>query len=351
MLGLCAAGLVGCLADGGVDRVGERQEEVRVCPGSDRVDGLDVSYYEGQVDWPAVRQAGKRFAFIRVSDGTGFPDTEFARNWAGAKAAGVLRGPYQFFRPAEDPNAQADLFLQKIDAAGSFEPGDLPPVMDIETTGGQTTSVIAAHMTTWLGRVQQATGRIPIIYTASGLWADMGNPDGFASFPLWVANYGVTCPSMPASFTAWKFWQYTSTGSVAGLSGAIDLDRWNGTLDELLAFANGTSPPNDGGAQVDAGSGSDAGRPDAALSDAGREAGGGQTDGGGGPGSRPGPGVAAEGCRMAAAGAAGTADGRGALAAALLGGLALVLGRARRRYRPSGPTSGPVRPRTTKGAQ
>src|ERR1700759_3034082 len=83
--------------------------------------GMDVSYYETSVDWVAAHQAGIDFAFIRVTDGVQFIDPKFPGYWAGAKAAGVIRGAYQFFRPAEDPIAQADLLLDKM---GPLDPGD-----------------------------------------------------------------------------------------------------------------------------------------------------------------------------------------------------------------------------------
>ena len=72
------------------------------------LEGIDVSAYQGAIDWRAVARAGKKFAFIRVSDGAAYTDPRFASNWAGARAAGLTRGAYQFFRPTESPLAQAD---------------------------------------------------------------------------------------------------------------------------------------------------------------------------------------------------------------------------------------------------
>src|SRR5438132_949047 len=95
--------------------------------------GIDVSYYEGHIDWPQVKAAGNDFAFIRLSDGTHHLDSKFAANWAGAKDAGVIRGAYQFFRPAQSATAQANLLL---DTMGALEPGDLPPTLDVEVMDG-----------------------------------------------------------------------------------------------------------------------------------------------------------------------------------------------------------------------
>ena len=82
-----------------------------VCPAGQTTYGIDVSYYQGNIDWAAVAGAGVEFAIIRVSDGIGFHDPKFAQNWAGAKANGIIRGAYQFFRSDDDPIAQADLLI------------------------------------------------------------------------------------------------------------------------------------------------------------------------------------------------------------------------------------------------
>ena len=232
--------------------------ELRVCSGSSTVEGIDVSYYQGAVDWPAVKRAGKVFAIARVSDGTRVRDTQFARNWRNMKAAGLVRGVYQFFRPAQDPTEQANLLIEQVRAAGGFEASDLPPVIDVESQDGVSAATLQARMHTWLQRVEAATGQRPIIYTANFMSSLVGN--GFTAYPLWVANYGATCPLMPSNWAQWKFWQYSSTGRVAGISGNVDVNKWNGTLAQLQAFA-GTAPADAGVARPDAG----VARPDAGI--------------------------------------------------------------------------------------
>jgi lysozyme len=237
------------------------QSALTVCPGSNVVHGIDVSVYQGSINWAQVRAAGKQFAIARVSDGTGYPDSEFANNWAGMKAAGVVRGAYQFFRPGEDPTAQANLFLSKLQANGGLGAGDLPPVMDIEVTDVQSTSTIQANMQTWLTKMEQGTGRRPMIYTALFMSPTIGS--GFGAYPVWVANWSVPCPSLPGGWSGWKIWQYADNGSVGGVTGAVDLDEFDGTLAQLVAFAgsgasNDAGPPPppalDGGASHDGGS-------------------------------------------------------------------------------------------------
>jgi lysozyme len=229
-------------------------DALSVCAPGATLKGIDVSYYQNQIDWAAVRSAGNSFAFIRVSDGTKFEDPKFAENWSAARDAGIVRGAYQFFRASEDPVAQANLFVAKM---GTLEADDLPPVLDLEVTEGVTPLSLQAKVRTWLQTVEAGTGRHPVVYTMLGMSGSVGT--SFTNYPLWVANWGVSCPRMPSSWTQWKFWQSSDKGSVPGISEKVDLDTFNGTMADLQAFiaetgggasgAGGTptpSPPDPG---------------------------------------------------------------------------------------------------------
>jgi lysozyme len=209
-----------------------------VCPEGAIVHGIDVSSYQGAVAWPEVRAAGIAFAFARVSDGTTAPDARFAENWRGMKSAGVVRGAYQFFRASEDPVAQASLVVSMLEDAGGLEAGDLPVVMDIETADGASSATVRANMASWLDAVERATGAAPIVYTNAATSAVIGNAFGGAA--LWVANWDAACPSVPVGWSTWTFWQYSSTGSVAGVPTAVDLDEFDGTPGDLVALASFT---------------------------------------------------------------------------------------------------------------
>jgi len=200
------------------------------------IHGMDVSYYEDSIDWNAAHGAGIDFAFVRVSDGTTYRDPKFAAYWAGARAAGVLRGAYQFFRPAEDPIAQAELLL---DLMGPLDPGDLPPVIDVEVSGGLTQPEVAASVQSWVTHVAQRTGRVPIVYAGLYSWPDLTNSADVTTSPLWVAQYtSAACPNIPGPWPRWTFWQYSSTGSMPGIPGAmLDVNVFDGTLDDLRHFA------------------------------------------------------------------------------------------------------------------
>ncbi|MCC6558371.1 MAG: glycoside hydrolase family 25 protein [Polyangiaceae bacterium] len=231
------AGSAGCAALSG-DEEGDdstdREDGLRVCATGETVEGIDVSYYQETVDWDAVKQSGREFAFIRVSDGVNYADSRFQQNWAGAKDAGVLRGAYQFFRPAQSAETQADMM---VSAVGALGPGDLPAVIDVETADGQSSATIVKKIRTWLQKVEAGTGRRPIIYAASGFWNTLSGTSEFSAYNLWVANYTTKCPSMPSTWSGWSFWQYSDSGSVPGVEGGVDVNRFNGTLDQLLAMA------------------------------------------------------------------------------------------------------------------
>jgi lysozyme len=272
-----------------------------VCAAGATVKGVDVSTYQGVVDWAKVKASGHVFGIARISDGTAHPDDQFARNWPAMKAAGVVRGAYQFFRPGGDPAAQADLVASALSAAGGLAHDDLPVVMDMEVTDGQSAATIQANMHTWLTKVEQATGKKPIIYTGAFMSSSLGT--GFAGYPLWVANWGVSCPTMPANWTSWKFWQDADNGSVSGISGAVDTDVFNGSLAQLTAYAGGTQPaPDAGSAPHDAGAGahdagSGAGDAGSGEGDAGASGGdAGSTMGGGGSPSGDAGGARASPC-------------------------------------------------------
>lgn len=198
------------------------------------VQGIDVSHYQGVVDWKQVAQAGMAFAFAKATDGITYVDPQFSTNWAGMQSAGLLRGAYHFFEPNDDATAQAQHFLATVTLAK----GDLPPVLDVEVTGGVSNEQIWSGVSTWLQLVEQKTGCQPILYTAPGFW-NSHQPDlALARYPLWLADYAAQ-PTLPTGWTSWLFWQHSQTGSVAGVTGAVDLDLFNGTLWQLRKAAMG----------------------------------------------------------------------------------------------------------------
>jgi MYXO-CTERM domain-containing protein len=230
LLGACESPRAG-------EPIGDVAEALVVCPGPDTLPGIDVSVYQGNIDWNQVKASGIVFAIARVSDGT-YLDTKFDQNWAGMKAAGVIRGAYQFFEPGGDPSAQADILINKMGPLGT---GDLPPTLDVEATGGQSAATITANIHIWMDKVQAATGRVPLIYTGKYFWNDNVGSGDFAGNPLWLAAYVSPCPSTPDAWGGWAMWQYNDNGSIPGIGALTDVDMFNGTKAQLDALA---SPPN-----------------------------------------------------------------------------------------------------------
>ncbi len=199
-----------------------------------RLTGIDVSHYQGQVNWDAVRAAGCAFAFAKATESEGVTDPYFAANWSGMKAAGLARGAYHFFRPAGDAARQAAHFLSTV----QFAPGDLPPVLDVETSDNVSNSALVGGVQLWLDAVEPVAGVTPIIYTAASFWnAHLNNQ--FAAYPLWIAHYtNAPAPSpLPAGWTDWAFWQYSQSLHINGVNGASDHDYFNGSAEDLQALA------------------------------------------------------------------------------------------------------------------
>jgi lysozyme len=232
-----AAGGAGCSSGPSThdESCSQNTSGLKTCPASAVVQGIDVSVYQGTIRWGSVRAAGVAFGVARISDGITAIDSQFAANWKSMKAAGIVRGSYQYFRASEDPIAQANLALSSLNGAGGLLADDLPVVVDIETADNQAYARVRAQMTIWLGTIARATGRAPIIYTNPATSPVIGS--GFADYPLWVANWYASCPTMPDGWSMWSLWQYASTGVVAGISARVDLDEFDGTLGDLLSFA------------------------------------------------------------------------------------------------------------------
>jgi len=223
--------------------------------------GIDVSTFNGTVDWAAVADSGISFAFAKASEGLTIRDQQFPANWTGMKATGVARGAYHFFHPRDDGAAQADAFLSWV---GALDDGDLPPVLDWETSDESDRASTIAAARAFVREIQARTGRATIIYTYRAYWDSLGDPGGFAANPLWFASDEISCPTPPAPWSDWLFWQYSTQGMVVGVSGAVDLDWFAGSLGDLLSFAGvdaGAPTAADAGAFTDAGDGQAAGEP------------------------------------------------------------------------------------------
>ena len=211
-----------------------------------RAIGIDVSRFQKTIEWPSVAGAGIRFAFVQASRGSGADctvkpqqcgaDPYFAANRVAAEAVGIRVGPYHRAFAAggttadarADAVAESDVFLA---AVGSLRAGELVPVIDVESPfSGMTATTLRTWVRVFVKRVNKRLGRKPMIYTNATSWSATGNTTEFAKakYPLWVAHWGVSRPSVPARNWAgrgYSVWQYTSSGNLPGISGRVDMDR------------------------------------------------------------------------------------------------------------------------------
>lgn len=212
------------------------------------IPGIDVSRYQGDVDWSKVARQGFRFVFIKATEGIGYVDPYFARNAAEAKAAGLKIGFYHFARPetGNTPTAEAEHYLSTT----SRIPADLPHVLDVE---GKAASLGRAGLTNWceqwLVSVEQRTGQRAMIYTGAS-FARTYLDASLGRWPLWVAHYGVEQPLGNSVWDRWSVFQYTDAGRSDGIAGPVDLDEmdlefWREVTGELENKMNFTDVPDD----------------------------------------------------------------------------------------------------------
>lgn len=205
--------------------------------------GIDVSTYQGVINWRAVADAGYRFAVVRATLGDVKVDETFETNWIGARSVGLLISAYHVVKPEIPAGAQIDRFVATL----SGHITDLPPVLDIELDGAQTPDQITASVRECLRLSTQHFGRPPIIYTAKWFWDKFVLPSGeWASYDLWVASYGTADALLPTGWSSWKIWQYANNGSVSGISAETDLNWFNGTYEDLLKYCHAGAPQLNG---------------------------------------------------------------------------------------------------------
>jgi lysozyme len=191
--------------------------------------GIDISAYQGDVDFAAVRTSGISFVYAKATQGLHEHDEHFAGYHDGARAAGLAFGAYHFLQLNEDGAAQADHFL----AATEGRLGTLLPMVDVEDGGrGGVTDLTALVncIAAFNQRLEEKLDCRVIVYSDMGDWNGfMQGTDSFSGHPFWVAEYNSdAAPTLPAGFNSWAIWQYSSKGSIPGIAGDVDLDQLNG---------------------------------------------------------------------------------------------------------------------------
>ena len=198
--------------------------------------GIDVSHYQGTVDWSKVASSGITFGCAKATEGLTYVDNTFKKNWAGMRAAGLTRCAYHFARPASSPVDQAKHFVETVNQAGGYRSSKtLQLMLDLEATDGKSAADVWEWTQAFISEVKALTGRPGIIYTGYYFWRDsVGNPSDNLDSPLWLAAYTKKAPSVPAAWSSWTFWQYDDNGArspggpagtVPGIAGhSVDVD-------------------------------------------------------------------------------------------------------------------------------
>ncbi len=201
------------------------------------VGGIDISKWNGEWDAAKAKAAGAAFVFIKASQAT-FTDPLFRVNWQKAKDAGLLRGAYHYLDYTKPARDQANYYADLLDA----DPGELSPVVDYEQR--RTDENVGAARLALRDFIEQlkARGYTPMIYTAPAFWSTYGSTDVYwQQYRLWIAHYTTaSAPTVPLPWKAWTFWQYTSKGdgpTYGTQSYNVDLNYFNGTLEELYQLA------------------------------------------------------------------------------------------------------------------
>lgn len=195
--------------------------------------GIDISHHQKRIDWHTVAEHNDlQFAFVKATEGGDFRDTLFAENWEMLHQMGIRRGAYHFFRPNKRGVDQAKHFLQTVE----LRPGDLAPVLDLETTDRMPVAIVLREARAWLEAVEQALNVRPILYTNQNFY-ERHLKGVFDNYPLWIARYSSSAPEL--STASWHFWQFSEKGRVTGIAPLVDLNLFRGTpemLDRLCWF-------------------------------------------------------------------------------------------------------------------
>ena len=202
------------------------------------IPGIDVSHWQREIDWSEVKRSGVKFAFIKATE---FPDKrtslfidgEMRKNITGAAANGIFWGAYHFFRTHIDPVIQAKVYCETV---GTFD--SLPPVLDLEVAGSKGER-LNHKVRQFLDEAERITNKRPIIYSSGGFWRSYMayekriHTDWARAYPLWIAQYTTLWPTPLYPWAGWEFWQYSDKGKIPGVITHVDLNWFNGSVEDL----------------------------------------------------------------------------------------------------------------------
>lgn len=196
--------------------------------------GIDISHHQGVIDWSKVKASGKvDFAFIKATEGLGYVDPQFKRNAAAANSVGIAVGYYHYAHP--ETNQALDEANAFVNATKGYA-RQLPYVLDLEGESAKlTTAALTVWALTFMREVKRLTGAEVMMYTGAYFARDEVGSE-LSEFPLWIAHYGTNKPLDNDTWDKWTVFQYTSSGSVPGISGNVDMNEYNGSVNELAGY-------------------------------------------------------------------------------------------------------------------
>ena len=207
-------------------------------PANYSIHGIDVSHHQGTVNWEKVATASDangarvQFVFVKATQGKSHLDRKFRHNFRKAQQYGLVRGAYHYFSPGISGDLQAHHFINNV----ALEKGDLPPVLDVEVLGRLKPETLRREVLEWLEMMEKRFGTPPIIYTYLTFKKNYLNTPEFDRYPFWIAHYKVKKLRYKG---AWDFWQHTEEGCINGITGKVDFNVYNGSLDDLQKLAIG----------------------------------------------------------------------------------------------------------------
>lgn len=192
--------------------------------------GIDVSQYQGEVDWSEIKKVDGSFVvdfvIVRSTAGKDKVDEKFAHNWEKTKGK-YIRGAYHYYRPNENSLLQAENFIKTV----KLTKGDLPPILDIEKLPKtQSIDSLKVGLKRWLTKIEKHYKVKPIIYSGESYYNDFLKEE-FSEYPFWIANYNFWRKEMDND---WLLWQFTEKAQVNGIKGLVDVNVYDGLKIELM---------------------------------------------------------------------------------------------------------------------
>ena len=207
-------------------------------PNDFAIHGIDVSKYQGDIDWAQVKSSGVKFAYIKATEGGDHIDAKFQQNWNGARAAGLPRGAYHFVYWCRPWREEMRNFIETV-------PNDrdaLPPVLDVEATPESKKckrrlerGPAVAEMREMLRAMERHYGKKPVIYSTVDFYEAILSPNELEDYPIWIRSTKYS-PHVKYGSRNWHFWQFQSDAKIPGIVGNVDRNAFRGDHKQWLAF-------------------------------------------------------------------------------------------------------------------